>query len=289
VAIDRTWREGDRVEVDLPMRTRVERLPDGSDYVALVHGPVLLAARTGTESLDGLLAGDDRMGHAAPGPYLPLDGAPVLVGDPATLPARVRPVAGRPLTFTMAGAVEPAAFHGLELIPFFRLHDARYMVYWRSVSRQGYAAVAAARAAEEKRLWDLEARTFDRVVPGEAGTEAAHHLAGEGSATGAHLGRRWRDAGSWFGYELKAIPGTPMDLVVTYWQGERGRRFGILSGDTVIAEVTLDGGNPDRFSEVAYVVPPGLAAADGRLPVRFVGRDGSRAGAVYDVRLVRRP
>ena len=45
----REWRNGDRVEIDLPMRTTIERLPDGSDYVAILHGPIVLAARTGEE------------------------------------------------------------------------------------------------------------------------------------------------------------------------------------------------------------------------------------------------
>ena len=63
------------------MRTRLERLPDGSDYAAIMHGPILLAAKTGTEHLDGLIAGPGRMEHRSEGPYQPLDDAPMLVGD----------------------------------------------------------------------------------------------------------------------------------------------------------------------------------------------------------------
>ena len=69
------------------MRTRLERLPDGSDYAAIMHGPILLAAQTGTEQIDGLIAGPGRMAHSSPGPYLPLDAAPMLVGDASTLPS----------------------------------------------------------------------------------------------------------------------------------------------------------------------------------------------------------
>ena len=56
-----------------------------------------------------------------------------------------------------------------------------------------------------------------------------------------------------------------------------------------MATVTLDGRQPDRFTDVAYPIPPEVVAADadGMLAVRFVARTGSRAGAVYDVRLVR--
>ena len=53
--------------------------------------------------------------------------------------------------------------------------------------------------------------------------------------------------------------------------------------------MTLDGRQPDRFTDVAYPIPAEVVAADadGVLAVRFVAQAGSRAGAVYDVRLVR--
>ena len=133
-AIEREWRDGDTIDVALPMRTRLERLPDASGYAAIVHGPLVLAAKTGADGMKGLIAGDGRMDHVPSGPELPLDEAPSLVGDVATLADHVRPVPGRPLTFTAREIIRPAAAQDLELIPFFRLHDARYMLYWRVVT-----------------------------------------------------------------------------------------------------------------------------------------------------------
>ncbi|HXE79668.1 MAG TPA: glycoside hydrolase family 127 protein [Vicinamibacterales bacterium] len=132
-AITRDWRDGDRVEIELPMRTRLEELPDGSGYFAIVHGPIVLAAGTGTEQMTGLLAGEGRMDHVPSGPELPLDEAPTLAGDPVTIAEHIRPLPGRPLTFTASDVIRPAAARDLELIPFFRVHDTRYMVYWRVV------------------------------------------------------------------------------------------------------------------------------------------------------------
>ena len=56
-----------------------------------------------------------------------------------------------------------------------------------------------------------------------------------------------------------------------------------------MATVTLDGRQPDRFTDVAYPIPAEVVAADadGVLAIRFVAQAGSRAGAVYDVRLVK--
>ncbi|HWJ25860.1 MAG TPA: DUF4986 domain-containing protein, partial [Flavisolibacter sp.] len=65
-----------------------------------LHGPILLGAKTGTEDLAGLVAGDSRWGHIASGKRLPLDQAPIIIEDDiAVLPDKLEPVKGKPLTF----------------------------------------------------------------------------------------------------------------------------------------------------------------------------------------------
>ncbi len=288
IILSREWRDGDRIEIELPMRTTLERLPDGSDYVAVLHGPIVLAAKTGTENLDGLIAGDARMGHVAPGPYLPLDQAPMLVGDFTTIAGQIKPVAGRPLTFTTGELIQPEKFRGLELVPFFRVHDARYMLYWRTVSAEKYPAVVAGLEASEHARLELESRTLDRVAPGEQQPEVEHGLAAENSGTGVTLGRHWRDATGWFSYTLKATQGAPQELRVTYYSRERGRAFNILVNGAVISAVEPIPQLRDRFVDVTYPIPPALAAAPaGVLTVKFAAKEKSRTASIFDVRLVK--
>lgn len=286
IAISREWHDGDRLEVELPMQTTVERLPDKSDYVAVLHGPIVLGAKTGAENLDGLIAGDSRMGHATPGPYEPLDQAPMLVGDPAKLTSGIQPVKNRPLVFTARELIQPASYREIELVPFFRIHDARYMIYWRTATPEAYEGVVQKIAVKEKERLDLEARTVDQVTPGEQQPEVEHHFRGEDSTSGSNLGRAWRDAGRWFSYEMKAPPQGSGELLVTYWGGEKRRNFDIVVNDHVIATVALDGSEPDRFVDIAYPLPPAALqlAKDSRLTVKFVARDKSRAGGIYGVR-----
>jgi DUF1680 family protein len=49
--ISRTWRDGDRVDLTLPMQVSAENLPGDAHMVAFLYGPTVLAARTphGTE------------------------------------------------------------------------------------------------------------------------------------------------------------------------------------------------------------------------------------------------
>ncbi len=288
VRLEREWRDGDRVEVELPMRTTTERLPDGSDFVAVLHGPLVLAAKTGTENLVGLVADDARMGHAAHGPLEPLDGAPMLVGDPEGLAEAIRPVAGKPLTFTAAELIRPERFRGLELVPFYRVHDARYMLYWRTAAADEYPRIVAAQEAAEKARLALESRTVDRVAPGEQQPEVEHGFAGEQSASGVTGGRRWRDAAGWFSYQLKAPSGTALELVVTTRLRERNRAFALVVNDRVLAPAGPKAQPQDGLVDTVCPLPADLiGAAGGVVTVKFVAKDGGRTSSIYGVRLVK--
>ena len=289
--LEREWQPMDVIEVRMPMSTRAEPLPDQSGYVALMHGPIALAAVTGTDQVTGLIADDARFAHIAPGPYQPLDQAPMLVGDPAAAADHVLPVPNKPMTFHAPDIIRPERFQTLELIPFFRVHDSRYMLYWRTVRDDEYPAVAAALKAEEDARSALDARTLDRVIPGEQQPEVEHNFQGEDTNNGAHMGRTWRDAGGWFSYDLQGAKGQPAELQVTYSAGERRRSFQILVNEQPITTVRLNGNDPDSFVSETYPIPEDItdSANNGVLTVKFAATPRSRAGAIYDVRLLRKP
>jgi DUF1680 family protein len=81
VSINRKWKKGDDIRIVLPMHTRLEQLPNVPNYVAVLNGPILLAARTGTEDLKGLMANDGRWAHIASGKRLPIDKAPIIIEE----------------------------------------------------------------------------------------------------------------------------------------------------------------------------------------------------------------
>lgn len=133
IRLQRAWKKGDVVSLELPMATHVERLPDGSDYFAILHGPIVLSATTtpfDDEELD-VYADDSRMGHVPSGPTCPLESAPILVSrSPADIVEHIERVDDRELRLRFSGMIEPDAYSETELIPFFRVHHSRYMLYW---------------------------------------------------------------------------------------------------------------------------------------------------------------
>ena len=292
-SIERNWASGDTIEIDLPMRTRAEGLPDGSDYVALMHGPIVLAARTGTDALDGLIADDGRGSHVASGAYLPLDRAPMLVGDRDALAAQVRPVPGRPLTFQADGLIRPATFDSLQLEPLFRVHDARYVVYWRTTTASAYPAVVRQIEADEQRRQALEDRTLDEVAPGEQQPEVDHQYRGVDSNTGVRMGRHWRDTGKWISYRLRAPesaePTAAVEIMLTFDGGDQHEGFEVRADGRRLTTVSLQGDAKNGFVERQIALPGSIAQSVFRqgVTIELIAAGGRRTSALFGVRLLR--
>lgn len=70
------------------MHNTIEHLPNVPEYIAFMHGPILLGAKTGTEDLKGLIADDGRWGQSSSGEFLPVDKAPILIEPPGLLQQR---------------------------------------------------------------------------------------------------------------------------------------------------------------------------------------------------------
>ena len=119
--IARTWRNGDRVEVNMPMHLHVEVMPDEPTTQAFLYGPLVLAGKLGTADLTQASTigemGPDESKH-------PMD-VPTMHASGASLEAWLKPVQDQALAFRTVGQVRDLTF-----VPFDRLFGERYSVYW---------------------------------------------------------------------------------------------------------------------------------------------------------------
>jgi hypothetical protein len=219
----------------------------------------------------------------------PLDRVPVLLATAVDLPKHIHPDPDRePLHFRLVDVVEPARSEGLPLVPFFRLHDSRYQMYWEITTKEGLAAKQERRAAMELLKLAREAATLDSVAVGEQQPEVEHGFVGEDTESGEFQGHRWRH-GRRFQYTLDLHAASAAELEVTYSGGDRDRSFDVFVSDTLLATEQLKGEKPGEFFERRYPIPAGVisAAPNGHVTIRFSARPGSLAGGVFDVRLMR--
>lgn len=281
--IEREWKNGDRVELTLPMSLRVMQLPDGSPNYSFLYGPVVLAADMGHGEQDGLFADDSRGGHIAAGRQWALQDMPVLVGQPEDVLKHVSKVDDRPLTFRLSG-VSPARYEGLKLVPFNRLYECRYMVYWPLVSA-GELKVkqeALARAEQERRM--LESATADKVICGEQQPESDHFVRMKGTQTGSDNDRHWRKAAGqdWFEYRMRT-GGRKIGQIRVEYQAEKGTAMTVqVNGRTVLTAETADGQGMKTLS----VNWPADAAGAETVTVRFMPGGQKPTPRIYEVRLM---
>jgi len=289
VELRRSWRAGDRVDVELPMRTTLEPMPGLKHYVAVLHGPIVLAAKTPQpgEAL-AFKADDSRMGHIAQGAVCPQEAAPVFVSDRADFVRRFRPVPGQPLTFTAPGLIQGGkGAEKLQLIPFFRLHDSRYMLYWGHTTRAQQSLLRVELAQAEEARLALDAQTIDQVAPGEQQPESDHAFKGEDVETGIAPAGRWRHARQWFGYTLNDPQAQARTLRLTLASGDAGRRFDVVVNGRVVAELELTAEAGPLYARDIPLPADLVASAAGKLEVRLVAKPGSIAGGLYGLRLLR--
>ncbi|MBN1306692.1 MAG: glycoside hydrolase family 127 protein [Chitinispirillaceae bacterium] len=132
IEVNRTWNNGDVVFVPLPMQFSFEPLKNVSGWVAIERGPIVLGVKTGTSDMPGLIANASRFGHSPGGTLYDPSSAPKLKIDRGTFPTQFTPVAGKKMTYKAPGIFQNSADANLEFEPFFRIHDARYMMYWNA-------------------------------------------------------------------------------------------------------------------------------------------------------------
>ncbi len=291
VCIKRKWKKGDQVEISMPMHAYIKPMINVPQYVAIMYGPILLGMKSGTEDMRSLIADDSRFGQYADGMKLPLDKAPILLPKHLNDIAKdLKPIPDKPLHFKLATHMENV-ING-ELQPFFEIHDSRYMMYWLALGENDYKAYMQKLADEEKASQALEARTVDKVSPGEQQPETDHRMETDDSSKGNTEGIFFRDAedGHYFSYLMQTKGETNLSLQLKFWGQDEWRtsEFDIYVNDKLLCSVNNSHRwRTTQFKTVDYAIPSEFVKGKKEIRVKFVAQKGKQVGQIYGVRLVK--
>lgn len=291
VCIKRKWKKGDQIKISMPMHAYIKPMINVPQYVAIMYGPILLGMKTGTEDICGLIADDSRFGQYAGGKKLALDEAPILLPKHLDdIAKNLKPVPGKPLHFKLATRMENA-IDG-ELQPFFEIHDSRYMMYWLALGENDYKAYMQKLADEEKARQALEARTVDKVNPGEQQPETDHNMEADVTERGNTEGVFFRDArdGHFFSYLMQTKGETNLSLQLKFWGQDEWRtsEFDIYVNDKLLCSVNNSHRwRTTQFKTVDYAIPSEFVKGKKEIRVKFVAHKGKQVGQIYGVRLVK--
>ncbi len=291
VTIEGKWKKGDVIEVSFPMHASIEHMPNVPHYVSIMYGPIVLGMKTGTEDLAGLLADDSRFGQLATGKKLPVDKAPFLVAKNVEDIANcLEPIPGKPLHFKMNCQMENK-IEG-ELQPFFEIHDSRYMLYWLALSENGYKEYIENLAKEEADRQALDARTVDKVQPGEQQPESDHFMETDGTGQGVDNDVAFRDVqnGHYFSYMMQTQGEENLDIRIRYWGQDEWRtcEFDLYADDMLVKSVN----NSKKWRSSVwqyetYEIPAEALKGKTQVRIKFVAKPGRQAD-IYEVRLLKK-
>ena len=284
LTLHRKWKKGDVITFNLPMKVSLEQIPDKKDYCAFLYGPIVLAASTGTGHLDGLYADDSRGGHIAHGKQIPLQEVPMLIGNPESIRNSLHKKDDNQLIFTFDGNVYPAQNKTLELIPFFRLHNARYAIYFRQANEEQFKIIQKEMATAERKATELANQTVDLIFPGEQQPESDHGIQYEQAETGTNKDRHFRRAKGWFSYNLK-VKEEAGRIRITIQKNDCNKVAILLNNNKLAVNPTISEADKDGFITLSWLLPQKLKS--GSCPIRFTPDGTEWTPAIYEVRLLK--
>jgi DUF1680 family protein len=271
VDVQRTWKNGDTIEITIPMSLRTEPLPDNPQRVAVCYGPLVLAGELGKVE-DVIVKGQNYV--------------PVFITGGNNVNEWIKPLPDKADTFQTVAAGRP---RDVLLYPFYKMHNKRYSVYWEILTEDQWLTRQEEIKAELARIRELEGRTVDFVQPGEAQSEKDHNQQGDKTNSGEAWDGKYRHAyeGGWFSFDLKVQSDTTNILVCTFWGGDSGQRtFDILVDGQILATQSLRNNKPGEFIDVNYPLPRGLTSGKNKVTVKFQAHADNTAGGVFGVRVV---
>jgi DUF1680 family protein len=293
LAVKREWKQGDRVDLTLPMQPRwVKGAYTTQGMHALVRGPLVYSLDTVWWLERDAVALDGVPPNLAQTAFVEM--AATRLTSTAVLDKALGPGYKVKVKLLNGQVIEPVMLPFANTGQWYRPGSATkprpneeafaYAVWLRDAGDPAFQQAVEARRQDE----ELKARSVDFVVPADAASEKAHGLRGERDGAGYFNGRGWRHAvNGWFSYEIKVLSDVPQVLVCAYWGSERsGREFDILIDGTKIATQTLENNRPDDFFTMEYPIPAELTKGKQSVTVRFSAHESKTAGGVFGVRVV---
>jgi DUF1680 family protein len=125
IALNRSWKNGDIVEADMPMELRMELLPGTTDTAAAVYGPLVLVGALGHEVKpgDNLHINERSIGSVLNVPIT----VPALTGELAGIAGKIKP-SDTPLTFKTDAV---GGQENVTMVPYYKMALEHYNIYWK--------------------------------------------------------------------------------------------------------------------------------------------------------------
>lgn len=311
ILLEREWKDGDVVTMEYPMSVDAYGLPDNNSVFAFRYGPTVLAAKLGKEKMSSTtwaganltaplykVVGDQSQKITIK--YGESKAATPLANETLTIQEDmstiefidqidnylVKDTTSDTLAFKLKGTNAENTFNGgLQFVPFNKLNDERYGIYWYFDSKYSESDESQLLAGKENGRFD--ASVLDSTQPGYGQYEkdSIHQMEEKDSVAGTIQdggSTRYAKAGGYFTYNLIVNPDRENSLLCQFAKEDNGKTLKVLVGNSVIADIKLAYDGKDDFYTEYIAIPDDVLKQNSKkitpqgdtteytvLPVRF--------------------
>lgn len=298
LTISGIFNTGDQIEFSLPMGLHEYVSMDDPHKIAILYGPIVLAAQLGCNHFptEDIVADHlSLMTHSS-------IKVPKIVTDASDVADWITVENDETLTFKTNPIAQPGG-EVLMLMPFYATHHVRYTIYLNKYTSEEFANLKEEDLSREEQLFD---QTVDIVKTGEQQSEIEHQFRSVDSYAGylADVNMWWRDARGIDGlisYQMEVDPTKEMELLVSYYglNGENIepviRTFDILVDDILIETERLKGTRKPEIVDISYPIKPSILETlqpdeDGKYKVTVTFKNrfaDSIVGGILEVRILK--
>jgi uncharacterized protein len=269
--IRRSWKNGDRVELSLPMGLHLSRLPDNPNRAAILYGPVVLAGELGRVETSDV---STQRAYGPAGDPVP---APFFVVKGEDLRSWIVPVEGRRIAFRTREAGRP---NEVTLSPYYRLFDQRYALYWDIYTEAEWTVL-------QQKSQALPLGVIDSVILGDATSEDEHNFQGFRVRRGQEGGSAWISCGDWMKFDLALPVSRQAVLECKILSPDSGKVFSVFADGKKLAQPAIPEEQPAGMTMLRYPVPTEVTSGKRRISVILRVNGGEVSQRLFGVAMLK--
>jgi hypothetical protein len=246
-------------------------MPDDPNRAAIMFGPCVLAGELGSKGMtrESVSGEYGPMGDPVPSPFF--------VVKNLECDSWIKPVSGQSLAFETKGAGRP---NDVTLIPFYRLFEQRYAVYWDIYSTEEWERT-------RKESESLRPGIIDSVVIGDSNSEEEHNFQAFQLRRGELEGKSWIACGDWIKCDFTVPAVGTTALRCTFGSPDSGRSFVVTADGRTLAGGADGTGDFPGSEVIRYPIPSDVTAGKKRIGVIWRVPRGERSRRLFEVEMVK--